>query len=127
MVSFSSHRLWRWTGWKPLLIALGLLSVGLPAFFYWYDPKPPPPALDAPIGKVSIRLPPLPPGVRPYRIAKGLENEIAVWRIQVVEDGDELIVDAVSGRLIAVRDKDGKTTWRPMVATKQQPELPMKS
>lgn len=57
----------------------------------------------------------------------GHENGRRVWRIIAVENGDEIIVDAASGTLIAIRDKLGKTIWRPMVATKLSEELPMKS
>lgn len=37
-----------------------------------------------------------------------------VYRIRAHANGDEMIVDAVTGRLLAVRDAKGKTTLWPM-------------
>ncbi len=124
----SSYRLWRWHGWKPLLVTLVVLGVGLLGFLYWYDTTPPvPPRPDRPPVKISMRLPPVPPNQLLHRVMMGHENGRRVWRIIAVENGDEIIVDAASGTLIAIRDKLGKTIWRPMVATKLSEELPMKS
>ncbi len=58
-----------------------------------------------------------------YRIVLDKMDGKQVVRICTRENGDELIVDAATGRLIAVREPNGKTTLWP-ASRNNAPHIP---
>mgnify|MGYP001392209743 CR=1 FL=1 len=109
-----------WHGWTTLLTT-AVLGVAVAAFVFHSfgdeQPKPPVP-LPADLNAVqstSIRVP-LPPEDLPtpplHSVVKDVRQGVAVLRIRPLPLGDELIIDARSGKLIAVINAMGMTTWQ---------------
>ena len=103
--------------WGVALAAASLLLIGGGAVIWSSHPDdegPPgvsgPPALKTAAGEVRIRQLPAPPLAMDARAERGLhtvayavENGTRVVKIKVVESGDELVVDAATGRLLETR------------------------
>jgi hypothetical protein len=116
---------WReWQGWKPLTVACAL-SVALVAIVWWWNndrkataptnaetqPLPRPPrGLPVPVAlDVNEDPDPIP------LVARDNFDGVPVLRIRAGSEGDDIIVDAATGKLLAVRDNRGKLTrWARM-------------
>jgi hypothetical protein len=99
--------------WGAALAAVSILTVGGGAFI-WANRQPEqkhPSELsqsapvDLPSAVVPRVLPPIPVEhpANLHSVAYGFENGTAVVKIKVVAEGDELIIDANTGRLIETR------------------------
>jgi hypothetical protein len=103
--------------WGVALAAVSLLTVGGGAIIWTHRDSPPPttPQSGTEVRGIRRQLPlpspadgvPLPPGLQNtsslYSISFTQENGTRVVKIRVVADGDELIVDAQTGRLLETR------------------------
>ena len=81
---------------------LGLVGLGV----YWVPADRPPAA--RPVVSTRVVPPPVPddpPGL--HAVSTGEEEGVRVVRIRVVPGGDELIVDAATGRLLEARPAAG--------------------
>ena len=101
--------------WGGMLAAASILLIGGGAIIWSHRAPSRPtvqlvvPTEDDILPRPATRLPPRPPfSVDPkhgnvHSIAYAVENGTPVVKIKVVADGDELIVDAVTGRLLETR------------------------
>jgi hypothetical protein len=98
------------------LAALSVFTIGSGAIVWWHrEPPPTPPTLGlnpSPGAAVSAATeeyshlpspPPFPVGGNLHTVSYGVENGTKVVKIKVVADGDELIIDAGTGRLLETR------------------------
>ncbi len=93
------------SSWWLAPAAVGLLAV-VGFGVYWSQPdraldEVPPEAMDLPKRSVPPPFPDQLTGV--HSVSTGDEHGVRVVRIQVVPGGDELVVDAATGRLIEAR------------------------
>jgi hypothetical protein len=114
-----------WQGWWPLAVTAALSAVVFAIIVRGREDKPNAPSEpgtrpDAAAHKM-IRVLPRPEtlvavdAVQPQcNIVAEERDGTQVLRIRTHEFGDELIVDAVTGRLVAVRDSMGRTISVPM-------------
>lgn len=100
-------------GWTPLAVCIGLCAIVLALMIRRRDEPPAPPAQEAQQQFVAARprVLPQPPIASPLLYSVTIENSAhgQILRIRARENGDELIVDAASGKLLSVRDANGKT------------------
>jgi hypothetical protein len=112
-----------WHGWWPLAVTLSLSAILVAIILRGRGDKPniPPMPGTPPNAAISARVRMLPGPVSEaalaiddvhtthYRIVSEDRDGVQVLRIRTHAEGDELIVDASTGRLVAVRDCKGKT------------------
>jgi hypothetical protein len=98
--------------WGMALAALSVFTIGAGAIMWWHrEPAPTPAAAPSSeeVVMVSRELnhlpspPPFPVGGNLHTVSYGVENGTKVVKIKVVPDGDELIIDAGTGRLLETR------------------------
>ncbi|HKB04142.1 MAG TPA: hypothetical protein VKD90_18105 [Gemmataceae bacterium] len=91
--------------WLILPAAIGLLAGGGLAVTWANRQAPAPEAMEAPVPGARpqkfLPAPPDPTGM--YSVANDVEHGVRVVKIRVSADGDELVVDAETGRLIEAR------------------------
>jgi hypothetical protein len=94
--------------WLAPAAVILFLMMGLGVYWVPGDAAP----VEPPVG-VSMRVVP-PPIIDPpaglHAVAAGEEEGVRVLRIQVVPGGDELVVDAATGRLLESRPAGRPTT-----------------
>lgn len=127
-----------WHGWWPLAVTLSLSAVLVAVILWNREDKPLVPSMpnaspDAPTHS-RIRFLPHPIDVAEaasdvpsicYSVVPEERDGAQVLRIRTHVGGDELIIDAITGRLVAVRDSRGKTiAWpvSPMSVIEQPPK-----
>ena len=82
---------------------------------------------------VAVRAPralPMPPEaiVNLYSVAHDQQNGAPILRIRARADGDEITIDAQTGRLLSVRAANGKLmAWPNAAISTQGTQLPAKS
>lgn len=114
-----------WHGWKPLAViaALGaVLAAGI--LLSGRDPSEAAPSASHPPQGRPVRALPM-PAIALAEAENGVPmvahdhfDGVPVLRIRTVEEGDEMVVEAATGRLLAVRDSQGRVTlWPPMTGT----------
>jgi hypothetical protein len=100
--------------------AIVVLAAGAVAVIWAYRDRPEgAPANPGPAAAPHRKfLPPPPPGDPGalHSVTTGVENGVRVWKIRVTPGGDELIVDAATGRLLETRPaKAAAAPGRPMI------------
>ena len=122
----STASLRSWHGWWPLAVTLSLSAVLVAIILWDREDKPLVPSMpnaspDA-VAQSRIRFLPPPPDAAEaisdapsmcYSVVSEQRDGAQVLRIRTHAEGDELIIDAITGRLVAVRDSKGKTIARP--------------
>jgi hypothetical protein len=114
-----STSLLHWHGWKPLGVVVllgGLLIAGV----RWFNDEPkvpvaklppgtqPPPRLPTPVAAAEA-------GVSLSLVARDHFEGVPVLRIRSQADGDEVLIEVATGKLLAVREMNGKLTrWSRM-------------
>jgi hypothetical protein len=91
--------------WLLVPAAIGLLVGGALAV-HWANREPPPQPRgpDGPmVGATLYDFTPPAPAGRVYSVTNDVEHGVRVVKIRVSADGDELVVDAETGRLIEAR------------------------
>jgi hypothetical protein len=105
-----------WLPWWPVPAAAAFLAV-VGAGVYLAQPDAPP--AGPPAGEAGRTVPPPVPdqAARFHSLTTGVEHGIRVIRIQVVAGGDELVIDAATGRLLEARPapRPPNTPAKPMV------------
>ena len=102
-----------WHGWRSLAVSVVLLLVGVAAVLLYHRPTPPDPPLPPADMKARFaRLPvapspepPAPAGVRLHSVTVAEEEGKRVIKIRATPGGEELVVDAATGKLLAVRER----------------------
>jgi hypothetical protein len=105
----------RWHGWVPLGIAVAVIVVGV----FLLSQEPEPKCTPGP-GARLISEPDIAPMIQPltpsavtdgpalHSIRLTEEMGQPVYCIRAVPNGDELIIDAVTGKLLSVREASGR-------------------
>jgi hypothetical protein len=105
--------------WWLAPAALVVLAAGAVAVIRVYRDAPANAPTDAgPAVAPNRKFLPQPPGEPGtlHSVTSGVENGVRVWKIRVTPGGDELIVDAATGRLLETRPaKPGVPPGRPMI------------
>ena len=120
---------WSWSGWRGVAVAVATLMVGIPAVC-WYASQeahnpvqaarlPPPPPM-GPDGRFG----PYPPPPRPIHSVKDAHDAsgMRLLKIRATDSGDEIVIDAVSGKVLEVHDTDGKKLWSSTSESEVSPE-----
>ena len=90
--------------WLLLLPAISLMA-GAGLTIWWGHSEPLSPEVPAASAR-SARVIPLPPeDGRLHSVTTGVEHGVQVFKIRVSASGDELVVDAKTGRLIEARPR----------------------
>lgn len=112
-----------WQGWWPLAATLLLSTLLVALIVRNRDENPVNPHQRDVQHPPRARILPQPPDTAvavadvqngPWNIVTDMLEGIQIFRIRTHANGDELIVDAATGRLLAVRDQTGKTLSWPM-------------
>jgi hypothetical protein len=124
-----------WHGWWPLAVTLSLSAILVALILWSREDKPKSDFTPHAAFSPRIRMLPRPPidmaaaidNVEPthFSVVSEERDGVQVFRIRTHGDGDELIVDALTGRLLAVRDSKGKITpWplSPLTAIEHRPK-----
>lgn len=114
----------RWDGWLPLGVVVCLVVLIFGGVALWN--REPPPEPQAPRSNRPPRSLPVPVNVTvkevelPPIVARDEFDGVKVLKIRAQPAGDEILIEAATGKLMAVRDAHGKLTrWSHM------PEVPM--
>jgi hypothetical protein len=110
-----------WHGWKPLIVTLSLSAAGVAAVLIWHEQpeSPSKPAENLPLRTKSLPMPPDPE--RPLIVLKS-GQEKRFYFIRNRDQGDEMIVDFQTGKLLSVRDSQGTLVWEaPKVQVDERP------
>ena len=112
-----------WHGWKPLAVTTGLAAVLVAGILLTgREPSASAPPSQPPQGRPVRALPAPPIALEGENglpmVAHDHFDGVPVLRIRTVDEGDEMVVEAATGRLLAVRDNQGRVTlWPPMTGT----------
>ena len=105
----------KWHGWKPLGVALIGSAVLIAGFtLFGRDRSADDPKSEAALIKRTRPLPPMPvPFLQDEAVLHSVqvdeqEGGTQVYRIKAQENGDELTIDAKTGKLLVVRDRNGR-------------------
>jgi hypothetical protein len=108
-----------WHGWKLVVVTVALSAVVIVVVSTVFEkPAPPVPSgrSDQAFAPRALPLPLLNPNEKKNpKVEYVFEMGIPVYRIRTNETGDEIIVVRSTGKLLAVRDYEGKTIWGPML------------
>lgn len=115
-----ARRTWQSIGAVLFGASVAAAVVALIVAYSGAEVPPPPSGPPTQVEAAPVRVLPLPPQAEP--VAHVIPNEFEgqpVLSIKTAAEGDEMLVDADSGRLVAVRDAEGRVTRLPTAPAQQ--------